>query len=75
MNILAAESRDGQVLGFTGKQVIHPGQIDTVNSVFSPSDDQIARARRIIEIYSKCQAEGLGAFDFEGAVIDLPGTF
>ena len=75
MNVLTAESRDGQVLGFTGKQVIHPGQIDTVNRVFSPSYEQITRARHIIELYKKCQAEGLGAFDFEGTVIDLPGTY
>lgn len=73
-DVLREESLNGATLGFTGKQVIHPDQIEIVNSTFGPTAKEVDRARRIINEYERCADEGLGAFDFEGKVIDLPGT-
>lgn len=72
---LQTEAEDGRQMGFTGKQVIHPDQIAAVNSSFSPSTEQVLRARRLLEQYEMNVAEGRGAFDFEGMVVDLPGRW
>jgi citrate lyase subunit beta/citryl-CoA lyase len=60
----AAECAEGRALGFDGKSLIHPNQIDTCNRAFSPSDEEIARARRLVEAY------GGGAERFEGEMIE-----
>ncbi len=46
---LAAECVEGRAWGFDGKSVIHPSQIDTVNRAFSPTEAELAEARRLIE--------------------------
>jgi citrate lyase subunit beta/citryl-CoA lyase len=57
-------------LGFMGKQCIHPSQIDTVNSSFSPSPQEVDRSRRIVKAFEEAQARGLGAISFEGKMVD-----
>jgi citrate lyase subunit beta/citryl-CoA lyase len=61
---LAAECADGRSLGFDGKSLIHPRQIDACNRAFSPSEEEIARARRLVEAF------GGGAERFEGQMIE-----
>lgn len=60
----AAECREGRLLGFDGKTLIHPNQVDTANRLFAPDDAELARARRLIEA-----ATG-GAERFEGEMIE-----
>jgi citrate lyase beta subunit len=60
----AAECADGRSLGFDGKSLIHPKQIDACNRAFSPSEEEIARARRLVEAF------GGGAERFEGRMIE-----
>lgn len=72
--ILQEEAEDGYRMGFTGKQVIHPDQIGLVNKLFSPSPEKILRAQRILALYEENSTKGRGAFDFEGTVVDLPGS-
>ena len=72
--VLEAESAEGRIFGFTGKQIIHPLQIDTVNQAFSPSPKQVERAQQLLMTYEEHLKVGKGAFEFEGIVIDLPGT-
>lgn len=57
-------------LGFKGKQCIHPSQIEPINSMFSPSQEEVDRAKRIVEAFEEAQARGLGAISFEGRMID-----
>lgn len=45
---LAAECREGRAFGFDGKSLIHPGQIDTANRIFGPSEEEIDAAARLI---------------------------
>lgn len=58
------------VLGFTGKWAIHPAQIDIANTVFSPSQEAVNQARRLETLYSEAQAQGLGAIEVDGKMID-----
>jgi citrate lyase subunit beta/citryl-CoA lyase len=57
-------------LGFDGKQCIHPGQIATVNAVFSPSADEVARARAVVQAYETAASAGRGAAAYDGRMID-----
>jgi len=69
---LERQSIEGARMGFTGKQVIHPGQISVVNQAFSPSADRIAWAKELVEEFRVHENEGKGAFTFRGAMIDMP---
>jgi citrate lyase subunit beta/citryl-CoA lyase len=60
-----------KVLGMAGKWAIHPGQIDIANQVFSPSPEDVARARKLVAIYKEAQEKGLGAVSFEGKLVDM----
>ena len=64
MDGLAAECAEGRRLGFDGKSLIHPRQIEPCNRAFSPSEEEIGRARRLVEAY------GGGAERFEGEMIE-----
>jgi len=67
--------RDAQVgrqLGYSGKMCIVPRQVETANVVFSPSAQEIERARRLLDAYDNAQADGRGVFEFEGAMVDEP---
>ncbi len=66
MQILAQQAKD---LGFSGKGSIHPKQIGPINEIFTPSDDEILRARKIIETF---QAAGTGLVVVEGKLIEKP---
>ena len=57
-------------LGCDGKWVIHPGQIEIVNVVFSPSPEEIERARMVIEAYDAAAKSGRGAVSLDGSVVD-----
>lgn len=59
-------------LGFTGMSLIHPGQIDTINAVFSPTPEEVAYARQVVQAFEEAQARGDGAIAFGGQLIDLP---
>ncbi|KAJ1728358.1 hypothetical protein LPJ61_004071, partial [Coemansia biformis] len=71
-DVLAEESREGAEMGFTGKQAIHPAQVDPVQRHFSPPDDALVRAARIVNGYQAHYRLGKGAFDLDGKAIDMP---
>ena len=64
------DCRQAQGLGFQGKAVIHPNQIEMANAVFSPTHDEIAYARLVVESFAKAEAEGVGAIRVQGKLID-----
>ena len=59
------------VLGFEGKWAIHPSQVALANQVFTPTADEILRARRIISAMQQAASEGRGAVSLDGRLIDL----
>uniref|UniRef100_A0A673CPW3 Citramalyl-CoA lyase, mitochondrial n=1 Tax=Sphaeramia orbicularis TaxID=375764 RepID=A0A673CPW3_9TELE len=69
---LRQQAREGALMGFTGKQVIHPGQIKAVQEEFSPSQEKIQWAQELIAAFEQHQKEGKGAFTFRGSMIDMP---
>ncbi len=58
------------VLGCEGKWAIHPSQIALANEVMSPSDDEVTRAKRILEAMAEAEAAGKGAVSLDGRLID-----
>ena len=69
---LAAQCQEGAGWGFTGKQVIHPGQVETVQAAFTPSLARLDWANNLMEAFRQNQLEGRGAFTFRGQMIDMP---
>jgi citrate lyase subunit beta/citryl-CoA lyase len=59
-----------RLLGFAGKWVIHPDQIAACNAVFSPSEEELERARAVLDALARSEREGSGAATHEGAMID-----
>lgn len=68
---LKASALEAKNLGFTGKAVIHPSQIDIVNQVFTPSKSELDWARRLLEAWKTAQAEGRGAFRLDDRMVDV----
>lgn len=62
--------RIARAMGFDGKQCIHPAQLAAANAVFSPTAEETARARAIVEAYERAVAEGRGSASFNGRMID-----
>ncbi|RPB19848.1 citrate lyase subunit beta [Terfezia boudieri ATCC MYA-4762] len=69
---LARESRDGVTMGFTGKQIIHPSQVEMVQRLFSPSEARVTWALRVLRANEKAVQEGRGAWTLDGKMIDAP---
>jgi len=69
---LRAEAEQGAGFGFSGKQIIHPNQVQVTQEAFTPSDSAIEYAKRIVESFEASQKEGKGAFSLDGKMIDMP---
>ena len=67
---LLNDSRLAKQLGFQGKMVIHPKQIDPVNANFTPTENSVQFARKIVEAFKEAESKGLGAISLEGKMID-----
>ena len=66
-----AECAQGRALGMDGKTLIHPNQIAACNEVFSPSADEIAAARKIVEAFELPENRGKGAISLDGRMVEL----
>ena len=58
-------------LGFDGKMCIHPAQVPIANEVFSPSEQEIAWASRVVDAYITATGEGQGAIQIDGKMVDV----
>lgn len=65
-----AECRQGAEMGFDGKTLIHPGQVDLANTVWAPSEAEIDEARQIIEAFAQAEAEGKGVVTVNGRMVE-----
>lgn len=57
-------------IGFDGKWCIHPGQIEAVNELFSPSEEEVAWAEKVVGAYEEAEAAGSGAISVDGKMVD-----
>lgn len=69
---LQRDTLEAKTMGFTGKLIIHPLQIEIVNGLFTPSSTQIEEARQIVEVYKEAQLAGKGAIQWKGKMLDEP---
>ena len=65
------ECRRAMVLGMVGKWAIHPSQVEIAQQAFSPQAADVGRARAMIKAYDQALAQGLGAVQYEGKMIDI----
>lgn len=66
----AEEAAQGRDLGFDGKTLIHPGQIDACNMVFTPPEQEVAQARRIIAAFTQPENVSRGAIQLDGRMVE-----
>ncbi|MBM3574723.1 MAG: HpcH/HpaI aldolase/citrate lyase family protein [Methylocystis sp.] len=66
-----AAAKRAAVLGYEGKWAIHPSQIDLANEVFTPSEAEVTKARRILDAMAQAAKEGKGAVSLDGRLIDI----
>ncbi|TCK34376.1 beta-methylmalyl-CoA/L-malyl-CoA lyase [Paraburkholderia sp. BL8N3] len=65
-----AAAKRAAVLGYEGKWAIHPSQIELANKVFTPSEAEVTKARRIMEAMAQAANDGKGAVSLDGRLID-----
>jgi citrate lyase subunit beta/citryl-CoA lyase len=66
----AAECAQGRELGFDGKTLIHPGQVDPCNEAFAPTAEQVGNAREVIAAWEEALAAGKGVATVNGRMIE-----
>jgi citrate lyase subunit beta/citryl-CoA lyase len=66
----AAECHQGVEMGFDGKTLVHPSQVEPANDAWSPSDDEVELSRRVIAAYQEAEAEGRGVVTVDGKMIE-----
>jgi citrate lyase subunit beta/citryl-CoA lyase len=69
---LRRESLEAAEMGFTGKLTIHPAQIEVVNAAFTPSPEEVAESRELLEAFEENRRAGRMAFSFKGQMVDAP---
>ena len=66
----ARECAQGREMGFDGKTLIHPGQIAACNAAFSPSEDEVAQARKVIAAFERPENRDKGVVQLDGCMIE-----
>jgi len=64
------ECVQGAEMGFDGKTLIHPGQVDIANDVWAPTADEVAHARKVIDAFEEGLREGKGVVTVDGRMIE-----
>ena len=67
---LRTECEQGRDMGFDGKTLIHPAQLEIANEVFAPSEEEVALARRMIAAYAEARARGEGVAVVDGKIVE-----
>jgi citrate lyase subunit beta/citryl-CoA lyase len=69
---LARSAKRARQLGFQGKMCIYPPQVALVNAAFTPTEKEIAFARRVVAAFEKAEREGSSSIQLDGYFIDYP---
>jgi len=64
------EAEQGKALGFDGKTLVHPGQVEPCNAVWAPGEDEVDLSRRVIEAFEQAEAAGQGVITVDGRMIE-----
>ena len=63
--------QQGRTMGFDGKTLIHPSQVDPCNAVFSPNDEELAQAQSILAAFALPENQGKGTIALNGRMVEL----
>jgi citrate lyase subunit beta/citryl-CoA lyase len=66
----ASECRQGRQMGFDGKTLVHPSQVEPCNRAFSPEPEEVALAERIIAAFEEAERDGRGVVTVDGRMIE-----
>ena len=69
---LREDAKRARKMGFQGKMVIHPAQLQPVLDVFSPTPDEVAAAQKIVAAYEEAKAADTGVIQLEGQMVEAP---
>lgn len=69
---LEEEASFAKSIGYRGKCCIHPTQVEIVNRIFQPSEEEIEHAGRVVKAYEEGERQGLGAISLDGVMVDRP---
>ena len=69
---LRKEAESAASLGYKGKFAIHPSQLETINAVFTPREEDLEYARRVVVAWEESTAQGRGALALDGEMVDVP---
>jgi citrate lyase beta subunit len=72
MELLERESLRGMQLGYSGKQVIHPAQVEVAQRIFTPSAEEVEKATTVLRQARENAVAGKGAFALDGQMVDMP---
>jgi citrate lyase subunit beta/citryl-CoA lyase len=72
LNGFRRAAEESRALGLCGAPCVHPSQVPILNEVFSPTPEELARARRVVEEYERALAAGEGAITVDGEFVDVP---
>jgi citrate lyase subunit beta/citryl-CoA lyase len=64
------EAEQGKAMGFDGKTLVHPSQVDPANEVWAPSADEIEFSERVIEAFEGAEAHGRGVVTVDGRMVE-----
>jgi citrate lyase subunit beta / citryl-CoA lyase len=67
---LERHTRQAKDLGYDGKALIHPSQVEIINRIFTPTEEELTYALRVIEAFQSAQREGRGASQLDGKLIE-----
>ena len=65
-----AECVQGAQLGFDGKTLVHPSQVEVANRVWAPDDDDLELARRVVDAFAEAEREGRGVVTVDGRMVE-----
>lgn len=73
MDDFIENTNDGRQMGFEGRMLIHPSQIEVANRLYTPTDDEVAYARKVVKVFEEeGLAKGLASVPYEGKMVDTP---
>jgi citrate lyase subunit beta / citryl-CoA lyase len=65
-----AECRQGAEMGFDGKTLVHPAQVDVANQVWAPTEDEVEHARKVVDAFAEAEREGKGVVTVDGRMVE-----
>lgn len=69
---LRAETEYAKLIGFSGKAVINPRQVGIIHDVFTPTEEEIRKAMKVVKEFTKNKEKGIGVFALDGKMVDAP---